>query len=108
MWIRLGLNGNRRGFLAGLGARVLGKEEATSWASLRDADDRWRSSRTVLRRVEMVARRQGFGCRTGTEMYAESGKGSQKVTTVIPTGSDQEIRIYLAREEAAGTGSLRT
>jgi len=26
------------------------------------------------------------------------------VTTVIPTGSDQEIRIYLAREEAAGTG----
>jgi hypothetical protein len=102
---QIGLMAIGVGFLAGLGARVLGKEGSNELGVITAT----LTVVGVLGAQYFVAWKWWheasiFEVEESAEMYRASVKEAKTVMAAIPTGSDQEIRIYLAREEAAGTG----
>ncbi|MBC8097588.1 MAG: hypothetical protein H7Y43_17435 [Akkermansiaceae bacterium] len=98
---RIGLMAIAVGFLAGLGARFIGKEGSTELGVI-----------TATLTIAAVFGAQYFvalnwwnevktgGAALTESIYEESVKEAHRVVTAVPTGSDQEIRIFLAKEEA--------
>jgi hypothetical protein len=101
----LGLMGIGVGFLAGLGARWLGKEGSNELGVI-----------TATLTLVGILGAQYFVAwkwwnedsflqeETAASDFKEMQEEATRVVKVIPTGSDQEIRIFLAREEVVGTG----
>ncbi len=87
------------GFLAGLGARVLGKEGSTELGILTGI-----FTLLGIFSAEYYWAKALWGKEIGEESpgaaYEAAVAEAKKVVKAIPTGSDEEIRLYLAREEA--------
>jgi hypothetical protein len=93
------------GFLAGFGARILGKEGSMELGVIAGT----LVVVGVLGAQYFVAWKLWneytvFDDKEIATMYTEHVQEAKKVVQAIPNGTDQEIRIYLAREEVVGTG----
>jgi hypothetical protein len=94
---RLGLMALAVGFLAGLGARLLGGEqEGNELGYIAGA----LVVAGVLGAQYMVARSwwSEISSKAPSSNYEGKVAEAQKVVAAIPTGSDQEIRVYLAKQ----------
>jgi len=97
---RIGLMGLAVGFLVGLGARVLGGEqEGPELGYIAGA----LAVAGILGAQYFVARSwwTEIGSSKPTSNYEAKVAEAQKAVAAVPTGSDQEIRIYLAKEMSA-------
>src|SRR6266404_6380445 len=93
------------GYLSGLGAELLGRKEGSKELGVIAAVF---TLMGIVGAQYLVARSWWHG---GTDLepgsksaYEESVSEAKKVVKAVPTGSDQEIRLYLAKEEAADSG----
>jgi hypothetical protein len=97
---RLGLMGLAVGFLTGLGARLLGGEqEGNELGYIAGA----LAVAAILGAQYFVARSwwSEIGNSKPTSNYEAKVAEAQKVVAAVPSGTDQEIRIYLAKELSA-------
>lgn len=87
------------GLLAGLGARWLGKDEGSKELGILAAIfsilgiffAQYAAAKSFYNEADLDPVELG---------YEASVAAAKKVITAIPTGSDQEIRLYLAKEDA--------
>src|SRR6266404_1364700 len=92
------------GYLSGLGAELLGRKEGSKELGVIAAVF---TLIGIVGAQYLVARSWWNG---GTDLtpsksaYEQSVAEAKKVVKAVPTGSDQEIRMYLAKEEAADSG----
>jgi hypothetical protein len=86
------------GYLAGLGAELLGRKEGSKELGMIAAV---LALSGIVSAQYFVARNwwnAGADARAKTSDYATSVTEAKRVIAAIPTGSDDEVRIYLAKE----------
>ena len=93
------------GYLSGLGAELLGRKEGSKELGVIAAVF---TLMGIVGSQYLVARSWWHG---GTDLepgsksaYEESVSEAKKIVKAVPTGSDQEIKLYLAKEEASDSG----
>jgi hypothetical protein len=88
------------GYLTGLGAELLGRKEGSKELGMIAAT---LTLAGIVSAQYFVARnwwQSGMDTKPDKSAYETSVAEAKKVVTAVPTGSDQEIRVFLAKEDA--------
>jgi len=95
------------GYLAGLGAELLGRKEGSKELGIIAAVFTLLGivgAQYVVARGWWLAGSQDLTPTKYKSAFEEQVADAKKIVTAVPTGSDQEIRIFLAKHEAEDSG----